>query len=895
MATPQEIEKLLDRLDKAYKQLGEKNPFKNFDTSNLKNAEATISQLEDALEGVVSRVENAQSSFKDLSDTLKSVVKEIDPKAADATKSFASGFKNIIKEARQLQFEEEGLNKLSKKQLEKVQERIKQQQSLTKDAANQVIQEANSDAKKAGREANITSEIDRRTKAYKDLNEAQKAAVNYLREEDIQTQAIIDKTQQRIKQEERIEKLLGLGGAAVAGTKTALDKLGFGGLANALGLDEVQEKMREVAEEIEKSEGYTGGFSDKMKVLKAGIKEAGTQLKQSLKDPAAVAAFLINEMVSALTKADQATGELAKSFGTSYSAAASIRNELNTIANLSGDVNINTAALQKSLVAINKEFGTASTLNGQLLKDFTNLTTVAGYTEEAALGLSRTTLATGTDLSENTSEILGQAVAFNAVNGLALNEKEIVEGVAKASAATTLTLGMQPGKLAKAVAQAKALGVSLEQVEQISSSLLDFENSISAELEAELLTGKNLNLEKARLAALNGDIATVAEEIAKQTGKAADFTEMNVFKQEALAKAVGMTREDLAKSLIEREALAKIGAKDSEEAKKRFDLLVKRYGYEEATKRLGDEQYAQQLRSQSVQERFNASVEKLREIFVSIAEPILQIVSPFMDLVTTILPLVNVALAPITGTLKFLGESIQFSLGLIRGILEVIGEKLSPIFNVLTPLFKGFSEFVEQSKTLNTILEVTKSIVGSIVIAYGAIAAYNATAALFAKLRESSEKSTEKSLIKQGIIMLKNLGTAILEAVAKVTGASASTLGIAAGIAAAAGAAAYAFLNSKKADDMVSPGSGYGKRTLLAPEGAIQLNDKDTVIAGTNLGGKNQSANTPSSPSINLSPLVERMAAVENLLGQILSKEGTVYLDGNKVGTAMAMGTYKTQ
>ena len=29
--------------------------------------------------------------------------------------------------------------------------------------------------------------------------------------------------------------------------------------------------------------------------------------------------------------------------------------------------------------------------------------------------------------------------------------------------------------------------------------------------------------------------------------------------------------------------------------------------------------------------------------------------------------------------------------------------------------------------------------------------------------------------------------------------------------------------------------SGYGKRTLLLPEGAIALNNKDTVIAGTNL------------------------------------------------------------
>jgi hypothetical protein len=44
-----------------------------------------------------------------------------------------------------------------------------------------------------------------------------------------------------------------------------------------------------------------------------------------------------------------------------------------------------------------------------------------------------------------------------------------------------------------------------------------------------------------------------------------------------------------------------------------------------------------------------------------------------------------------------------------------------------------------------------------------------------------------------------------------------------------------------KGDDVMSPGQGgggYGSRTLLGPEGAIQLNNKDTVIAGTNLFDK---------------------------------------------------------
>jgi ABC-type branched-subunit amino acid transport system ATPase component len=101
--------------------------------------------------------------------------------------------------------------------------------------------------------------------------------------------------------------------------------------------------------------------------------------------------------------------------------------------------------------------------------------------------------------------------------------------------------------------------------------------------------------------------------------------------------------------------------------------------------------------------------------------------------------------------------------------------------------------------------------------------------------------------------------------------------------------------NQFKGDDVISP--GYGKRTLFGPEGSIQLNDKDTVIAGTNLeGNSNSSVNSQSvSPSINLTPLIERMSAVENILTQIFNKEGNIFLDGQKVGTTMALGNFKTQ
>ena len=833
MATPQEIQKLLDKLDKAYKQLGTKNPFKDWDSSNLKDAGEAAAQLEDALEGVQSRVENTSTSFKDLASTLGAIVKEIDPKAANATKSFANGFKNVIKEARTLQYEEEGINKLSKKQLEQVQERIKKQQTLTKAAAEEL----------AGANANI----DRQTTAYKNLSEAEKAAINYLKEEDTQTQALLDKTQQRIDQETRINKLLGLGGAVIGGIQTALDKMGFGGLSEKLGLDEVKKKMREVAEEIESAGGNTDSFSNKFKVLKVGVKEAGKNLVENLKDPLTASVFLVTKFTEALASTDKMAGDTAKSFNMSYQDALKLNHELNTTANLTLDAAVNTKGLNESLIAVGQSLGSNAKLNEKDLVTFTKLREQAGFTNDELIGIQKLSLVNGKTLEDNTSEILGSAKAYASQNKLIVNEKEILKEVNKASASLKLSLGGSTAALAESVVKAKQFGLNLEQAENIAQSLLNFESSISSELEAELLTGKDLNFEKARLLALNGKTADAAAEIAKQLGTSADFGKMNVIQQEALAKAAGMTRDQLAQSLIESEALTKLSGVDGENAKEKFDNLVKQTSMEEAKRRLGDEQLAIQFEQQSVQDRFAQSMQKLQEIFVALAEPVLAIVSPFMNLVENILPLINVILLPVTATLSTIGEL----LGEIIGFLTEAQDTAL----VLAGTFGAILAYQYRSN-----------------IATAAGIALDKTKALFAK-REAG----------------MTLGTAVLEAIKSVV----KTPIVGPLLAAAAAAGVYALGKKYLVDDAVIPG-GYGKRVLSAPEGTIAFNDNDTIVAGTNLEGKKKGSRSGGS-SMDISPLVERMAAVESILLQIANKEGSVYLDGTKVGTAMAMSTYKTQ
>jgi hypothetical protein len=82
---------------------------------------------------------------------------------------------------------------------------------------------------------------------------------------------------------------------------------------------------------------------------------------------------------------------------------------------------------------------------------------------------------------------------------------------------------------------------------------LNFEDSIAAEMEAELLTGKQLNFEKARELALQGKTAEAAQLLVDQVGGVEEFNKLNIIQQEALAKTLGMNRQGFSEMLLAQE------------------------------------------------------------------------------------------------------------------------------------------------------------------------------------------------------------------------------------------------------------------------------------------------------------------------------------------------------
>lgn len=370
---------------------------------------------------------------------------------------------------------------------------------------------------------------------------------------------------------------------------------------------------------------------------------------------AALPLLILKEVAEAFLRMDKSSGEIAKNLGISYNQAIGLNSEFNSIATNSDNLFITTQNLSESFLAINETLGTNSSINQDLLVTQTELVKQAGYSVEAATQLTTLSLATGQSSKDITTEFLGQVTLLNAQNKLALNEKTLLESISKTSKGTLVTFASQPKELAKAVFEAKKLGLELSQVEKIADGLLDIEQSLTAEFEAEVITGRQLNLERARFFALTNDLAGVSKELAAQDITRASFAKANRIEQDAIAASLGMSRDEMGEMLLEQEALTKLSGIEGATAQDRFNNLVKEVGLEEAKKQIGDETLANQLASVSTQEKFAQSISKLQEIFVSLVDPLL----PVLEVFSSVFSVVNSIVKLLDPVLKTVGVIVS--------------------------------------------------------------------------------------------------------------------------------------------------------------------------------------------------------------------------------------------
>jgi hypothetical protein len=482
--------------------------------------------------------------------------------------------------------------------------------------------------------------------------------------------------------------------------------------------------------------------------------------------------------------ADKSTTNMAKQLGISKDEAQGISTRFNNIALSSDKVSINAESLKKSFSELGNELGAVVGFTDEQIEMQTTLTKLVGLEAGQSAKLVKYAIGKEKPVRKITTEILDQVKALEKETGIRLDGRKVLAEVSEINGNLAASYKFNTAELGRAVTQANKLGLSLKDTANISRNLLDFEESLTAEMSAELMIGRDLELSRARSLALDGKSAEAVAELAKNFGSAEEFSQLNVLAREDLAKAMGMEVDQLADAIKKEEVLRSLGVAN-------LDQLAKEGRLQELNGSEQGEILLQQYEQQSAAEKFAETMAKLQASVGEIANNFM----PVIDMLAT----ASSSSTALKGILVAIG-AISFA-----GTLAKLGVMLA-----------GLSA--------------------------------NAAAAM-----------------------------ATASAITLGFGIAAVVVGIAAGMAAVSKAKNEAKADKSIKDGIIGPG---GEVMVSGPKGSVNIDSADSMLVGTDLGGGGGS---------------QESRKTNQLLERILMKQGTVEMDGNKVGTAFAVGSYSLQ
>jgi len=541
--------------------------------------------------------------------------------------------------------------------------------------------------------------------------------------------------------------------------------------------------------------------------------------------------------------------------------------------------------LMESFTAINSDLGTTGVTSLDTAKTFSTMTHRLGIAQEEASKLFNISAAVGKEFKKLNTDLIKDVKLLNMASGAAIDYKEIMKDISGFSSATVLTQNKFAGGLVKAAYTARRLGLEMSTLEGISGNLLDFESSIASELEAELLTGRQLNLETARLAALKGDLTKVGLELEKQGITAEKFGSMNVLQQEAIAKAMGMSREEMASMFTRQKAIArlaeetKIAGFAELDTKEQIKQLAEAKGIStvEAAQMLGEEELARQEATLSLAEVTKDAAKILAEsqkgdvLDKAVTQPLKKFLGPLASMAGLVKGMAIAGIAYYAAS----GLSKLASMGMFKGLkmpklsgvknMFSLGSKAAPAATkMVAPMVAGTIAPTAAKSIAPTAAKVLPKAVST--VAPTAAKAVTKTAG----------KSIGKSLLKKIPVVgaLAGIGFGISRAMkGDFTGAIGEVASGAASLIPGIGTAASVAIDAGLAARDIYKGTSRSDETIT--QAASDASTKSEKAAKTQ------------------EELLKENKKLTLMMERMLQKETNILMDGAKVGQQVFKNTYK--
>jgi len=405
------------------------------------------------------------------------------------------------------------------------------------------------------------------------------------------------------------------------------------------------------------------------------------------------------EMEGNIASVYQSTVGLGASMEDVAKAAAEFTNEF-------GGIEQPRKQVMESMIVLNKNFGIATGDLAKINKLFTNLG-----------GLSQ-------DVAQSNIESL-TALAQQAGVAPAKIMADIAESAEDAN-------GFFRGNIqalgASAINAAK-MGSSLKEAVRVSKGLLDYQNSVSAEMEASAILQTNLNFSQSRYLAAIGKPAEAQAAMVKQLRETVNLSQLNNYEQEVLEKATGM-------SLLQMTNMARIQELGLSLDKDRAKLLgeATQAGLDIANMSADDirnklealkVQKEQQGAIENMGNEFNEIGQKALIAFLPIGKLLINGLTKAMPTITKIGEKIasiasNVAEIGID-VLTLLAPAFKFVYGILKYILpafDFIVQVVKTITSLVTGLVEGgLSGFLEKVKEAGPLMSGIATTVGIIGIA----------------------------------------------------------------------------------------------------------------------------------------------------------------------------------
>jgi len=357
-------------------------------------------------------------------------------------------------------------------------------------------------------------------------------------------------------------------------------------------------------------------------LIKEAFKSITGQIGAMLKTPLGRFSFyvkilqvtidLYKKIAKVVLEQDKAITQLGKNIGISKDQAIGLYDNFAKYSRESNKAYITSIDLVNANIELNELLGSSAAFSAKTLDNYVTFTKVIGLSKEAFVGLNFLSFKNSQSF-ESTEKSVIRTVNRQLLQGkVTANYRKVLEQVGKVSANIAMSFSNLPGKIADAILLAKQFGATLEQTSRIGESLLDFQSSIESELQAELLTSKQINLERARAAYLYNDQTTFLKEINKEIGTYSDFMNMNQIQRSIFAKSFGMQKEELAEMLKMAELEKQYSGISAKTAREQLDIVTKSGGKI-------DEVILKNLKERALQEQILDLTTKIKQTFVDIA------------------------------------------------------------------------------------------------------------------------------------------------------------------------------------------------------------------------------------------------------------------------------------